>query len=73
MRRIYLYGIVDGQREADLGIAGVDGVSPVRLVTNGALGCVVSDYRSRELRELPKDSLVKKDLGKELVENPQTN
>jgi hypothetical protein len=55
----YLYGILEGTDEANLGITGVDGASPVRVLGVNGLGCVMSVYEGEELGNLPKDELVR--------------
>lgn len=67
MNRTYIYGIVRDARDSLLGIAGIDGVSPVRIVTNGGLGCVVSNYRGPEFGALPRETLVRSLLAHQRV------
>ncbi|MBF8267907.1 MAG: GvpL/GvpF-family gas vesicle protein 2 [Dehalococcoidia bacterium] len=59
--RVYLYAITDrpSSDEVDLGVLGLDGASPVRLVAREGVGCVVSDYPGREMRHLSREELVR--------------
>ena len=58
MGRRYLYGIIESTEEAVLGTPGLDGASPVCTVVHQGLGCLVSDYRGRELTDLSKEELL---------------
>ncbi len=59
MGRTYLYGMVESTEGVDLGITGVDGSSPVRLLAVNGLGCVVSEYPARTLGALSREELVR--------------
>ncbi len=59
MSSIYVYGIIESAREASLGIPGVDGSTPARIVSADGLGCVVSDYDDDALSTLPKEDLIR--------------
>lgn len=59
MASIYLYGIIEGMAEVDLGIAGVDGASPVYTVAGDGLGCVVSDYEGPGFGALSRETLLR--------------
>ncbi len=63
----YLYGIIEATNQANLGITGIDGASPVYLVTGDGLGCVASDYVADDLGSLPKEELVKRLLAHQRV------
>ena len=67
MGRTYLYGIIEGRNEDDLGIAGVDGSSPVHVAAGDGLGCVVSGYSGEEFGALPKEQLVRHLLSHQRV------
>ena len=58
MGRIYLYGIVEGTEEADLGILGVDGANPALIVAGDGLGWVVSDCGREDWGTLPREQLL---------------
>jgi hypothetical protein len=55
----YLYGIVEGAEEANLGITGVARGSPVRVLGVNGLGCVVSEYPAGDPRSLSKEKMVR--------------
>lgn len=67
MVRTYLYGIVEATNQANLGITGIDGASPVYVVTGDGLGCVASDYIAEDLGSLPKEELVRRLLAHQRV------
>ena len=55
----FLYGIVEGVRDADADVRGLDGSSRVRVVVSGELGAVVStDSSVPDLRDLPREALL---------------
>ncbi|MBI4298865.1 MAG: GvpL/GvpF family gas vesicle protein [Chloroflexi bacterium] len=59
MSSTYLYGIIQGDGEALIGIPGVDGVSPVRLTSYGGIGCVLSDYPGGDFATRSREELVR--------------
>lgn len=59
MDQTYLYAIIDGWHDTDLGITGVDGTSPVYTIPYEGIGCVVSDYRGEEFGALSRERLIK--------------
>ena len=60
MGRTYLYGIMEGTTEAVVGISGVDGVSPVHVVGERGLGCIVSDYDGEDFETMSREELVRR-------------
>lgn len=67
MGQTYLYGVIAGAKEAALGIAGVDGVSPAHVVARGDLGCVVSDYKGKDFGALSQERVVRSLLAHQQV------
>ncbi|MFH1140512.1 MAG: GvpL/GvpF family gas vesicle protein [Chloroflexota bacterium] len=59
MPRIYLYGVIDSEEEASLGIPGSDGIHPLYCLGHGGIGCVVSDYTGEPMASLSREGLVK--------------
>jgi hypothetical protein len=55
----YLYGIVEGAEEANLGVTGVSGGSPVRVLGVNGLGCAVSEYGGPELSSLSRETVLR--------------
>ena len=56
----FLYGIVEQTRPSTVGVHGLDGTRPVRVVPSGDLGAVVSaDRIASDLRALPRETLLK--------------
>jgi hypothetical protein len=56
----FLYGIVEQTRPSTIGVHGLDGTRPVRLVASGNLGVVVSaDRISPDIQALPRETLLK--------------
>lgn len=55
----YLYAITDRceSGEQDLGLLGLDGLSPARLVAHAGLGCVVSRHLGDDPRTVARDKL----------------
>ncbi len=63
----FLYGFVEGGADAVLGVVGVDGRSPARIVAGDGLACVVSEHRGDDLRALSKEALVRGVLAHQRV------
>lgn len=57
--RIYLYAIADRCKsgEEDLGLPGLDGLSPARVVVHAGLGCVVSRHLADDPRAADREAL----------------
>ncbi|MBI2871835.1 MAG: GvpL/GvpF family gas vesicle protein [Chloroflexi bacterium] len=67
MTQTYLYSIIDGGAQGALGVAGVDGTSPVRTLAHDGLGCVVSDYPGEEFNALSREEVVRHLLAHQRV------
>lgn len=60
MTNQYLYGIVEQARPVRLGVRGLDGTSPVRVVVSGDLGALVSTHKTdADLRSLPRETMLR--------------
>ena len=60
MTQDFLYGIVEQTRPSTMGVHGLDGTRPVRLVASGSLGVVVSaDRIAPDIWALPRETLLK--------------
>ncbi len=55
----YLYGVIEGTGAPALGLPGMDGASPVRLVAEDGLGAIVSQYTGPAFQALSKEKLVR--------------
>ncbi|MDP2727097.1 MAG: GvpL/GvpF family gas vesicle protein [Dehalococcoidia bacterium] len=58
MGQKYIYGVVRADRDADLEAPGIGG-SPVHILTQQGLGCVLSDYSGQEFATLSKEEAIR--------------
>jgi hypothetical protein len=59
MNGIYLYGVVDSTADKDLGLPGLDGKAPVRVISEHGLGCLVSCYEGCPFDAQSKDMVLR--------------
>ncbi|MDP3062240.1 MAG: GvpL/GvpF family gas vesicle protein, partial [Chloroflexota bacterium] len=61
MGSIYVYGVVGTAADQEVcgGVAGLDGTSPVGIVAQGGIGCVISAHRGQDPRAVSRETILR--------------